>query len=58
MPTHGLLACRAKTVEHAWVLGARHMKPSGFRIWLMHTTALGASAGRRRLDIVIYGVTA
>ena len=61
-PRTGLLARRAKIVEHAWVRVAREaIGPEGQVVpqqWLTHTTAPGvASDDRRRLDMVIYGVT-
>ena len=56
------VACRAKIVEHAWVRVAREaIGPEGQVVpqqWLTLTTAPGvASDDRRRLDMVIYGVT-
>ena len=61
-PRTGLLARRAKIVEHAWVRVAREaIGPEGQVVpqqWLTHTTAPGvASDDRRRLDMVIYGIT-
>ena len=61
-PRTGLLARRAKIVEHAWVRVAREViGPEGQVVpqqWLTHTTAPGvAPDDRRRLDMVIYGVT-
>ena len=58
----GLLARRAKTLEHAWVRVAREAVGAEGQVvpqqWLVHTTAPGVHADdRRRLDVVIYGAT-
>ena len=58
----GLLARRAKIVEHAWVRIAREaLGADGQGIpqqWLAHTTAPNVGAeDRRRLDLVVYGAT-
>ena len=62
-PRTGLLARRAKTLEHAWVRVAREAVGAEGQVvpqqWLVHTTAPGVRANdRRRLDVVIYGATA
>ena len=61
-PGTGLLARRAKTLEHAWVRVAREAVGAEGQVvpqqWLVHTTAPGVNADdRRRLDVVIYGAT-
>ena len=58
----GLIARRAKIVERAWVRVAREaVGPEGQVVpqqWLAHTTAPNVrSDDRRRLDLVVYGVT-
>ena len=61
-PRTGLLARRAKVVEHAWVRVAwAAVGPEGQVVpqqWLAHTTAPGVQPqDRRRLDLVVYGAT-
>ena len=61
-PRTGLLARRAKPLEHAWVRIAREaVGPEGQVVpqqWLARTSAPGVdSADRRRLDFVVYGAT-
>ena len=61
-PRTGLLARRAKIVEHAWVRVAREALGADGQVylqqWLAHTTAPNVGAeDRRRLDLVVYGAT-
>ena len=61
-PRTGLLARRAKPLEHAWVRIAREaVGPEGQIVpqqWLARTSAPGVDpADRRRLDFVAYGAT-
>ena len=58
----GLLARRAKIVEHAWVRVAREALGADGQVipqlWLAHTTAPNVGAeDRRGLDLVVYGAT-
>ena len=61
-PRTGLLARRAKIVEHAWVRPAREALGADGQVipqqWLAHPTAPNVGAAdRRRLDLVVYGAT-
>ena len=61
-PRTGLLARRAKIVEHTWVRVAREALGADGQVipqqWLAHTTAPDVGAeDRRRLDLLVYGAT-